>query len=231
MDIDGDPNAFQLPVVVGTANQLAVAAAPFGLIVPGCPVRTDFSPVDATKFAMTLTCPGDIGVPLQSVREVVVFSTTTPIPPDLGVLCYWQLTAVSSNPTSLNASTGFELLGAITASQPSAVFQTGWSENEQLAELLSSQNSGMVTITIGLSLEPVSNIQNIGALNSKVEQGKLYVAQKIAADLFKFMQSFDTGTSGSNMMVVPNNVFDRWFRRFENRFRRDPNFFLKQQAD
>jgi hypothetical protein len=41
------------------------------------------------------------------------------------------------------------------------------------------------------------------------------------------MQSFDTGAAGASQMVVPNNIFDRWFRRFENRFQRDPNFFLK----
>lgn len=234
MDIDGS-DAFQS--ASGTSNlvQQQQALAPFGLIVPGCPVRTDFLPVDATKFAMTMTCPGDIRVPLQSVREVVLFNAASTIPLDLGVLCYWQITttaAAAPTPFANQSATGFELLGAITATQPSAVFQTGWSENEQLAELLSPQSNATmtpVTITFGLSLEPLSNVQNLGdAVLAKAGQSKLFVAQKIALDLFKFMQSFDTGTSGSStMMVVPNNIFDRWFQRFENRFRRDPNFFLK----
>jgi hypothetical protein len=54
------------------------------------------------------------------------------------------------------------------------------------------------------------------------------VAQKIATDLFHFMQSFDTGAV-AGQMVVPNNIFDRWMQRFEARFKRDPNFFMKTQ--
>lgn len=235
MDIDGDnPNFVQFSIGDYSVNQqqpqlqTTVAAPPFGLIVPGFPVRTDFLPVDATKFALTLTCPGDIRVPLQSVTEIVLFSANAGvIPPDQGVLCYWQIA------TAVGESTGFSLLGAITAQQPSAVFATGWSENEQLIELLSKQqsnNNGVITITIGLSIEPASNISNLGIVDKA--HSKLFVAQKIASDLFRFMQSFDTGSAaGSGMMVVPLNIFDRWFQRFENRFRRDPNFFLKQSSD
>jgi len=54
------------------------------------------------------------------------------------------------------------------------------------------------------------------------------VAQKIAQDLYNFMLSFDTGgATGNQTMTVPANIFDRWWRRFENKLRRDPNFFLK----
>lgn len=237
MDIDDtDPTFPQLPSV-GGATIPAVASPPlapavFGLIVPGCPVRSDFLPaVDgaaaAAKFALALTCPGDIAAPLLAVTELVVFAATT-IPLDLGVLCYWQIAASNSNATAAAASTGFALLGALTAAKPSAVFPTGWSENEQLIELL--QTSSSLILTIGLSLEPVSNLQNLGACPNGSDH-KLFVAQKIAADLFCFMQSFDTTGGAGGHMVVPTNIFDRWYQRFENRFRRDPNFFLKAASD
>ena len=103
------------------------------------------------------------------------------------------------------------------------MFATGWSEHEQVIEM--SQNS--VQITVGISLEPLANIQNVGAFSENIQRSKLFVAQMIAQDLFKFMQSFDTGDSGTNMVSVPKNIFDRWFQRFQNRFQRDPNFFLK----
>ncbi|EEC49097.1 predicted protein [Phaeodactylum tricornutum CCAP 1055/1] len=202
---------------------------PFGIIVPGYAVRTNFVPVDSSgmKFGLTLTCPGDIATPLASVHELVFFTLPNiPFPPNYGVLCYWQITAaVSQTPDLPPPSTGFELLGSIRPDRPSSVFHTGWSEHEQLLEV--AQNNTPVTLTIGVSLEPLENLQNIAG--SSVSASKLFVAQKIASDLFNFMQSFDTGTGGAGQMVVPNNIFERWFKRFEARFQRDPNFFLKSE--
>jgi len=198
----------------------------FGLIIPGTAVQTAFSQVDATRFSLTIPCDGTT-IPVPSMIREIVFFLTNPalIPAQHGIMVYWQITANSVAPTS----TGFELLGAVTIEQPSAVFQTGWIENTQVAELLST--GALTTITIGVALEPLGNVQNLGAVQSKAEQGKLHVARKIAADLFRFMQSFDTGAAPSGSMVVPNNIFDRWFQRFEARFRRDPNFFLKKSDD
>jgi hypothetical protein len=199
----------------------------FGLVVPGGPVRTDFTPVDSTglKFALRLNCPGDLPTPLTSVTELVFFLLpSVPLPPDLGVLCYWQIEAAAAAPgQGPHASTGFELLGGITSTRPSSVFYTGWSEHGQVNEV--TDIGVPVTVTIGVSLEPLANLENVRAVNTK--QGRLFIAEKIASDLFKFMQSFDTGAAGAGQMVVPNNVFDRWFKRFTNRFQRDPNFFLK----
>jgi hypothetical protein len=212
----------------------AAAQPPFGLIIPGHLVRSDFVQVDNLKFSLSLNCPGDICVPLQAIRQIVFFVyPAAPVPPNHGVLCYWQISSAPAPtvPLAPPISTGFQLLGAVTPESPSAVFNTGWSENEDVINLLSNIGSSVVTITIGVSLEPLANIKNIGDVDSRIQQGKLFVAQKIASDLFKFMQSFDTGSAGANMMVVPNNIFDRWFQRFENRFRRDPNFFLKTEDE
>jgi hypothetical protein len=186
----------------------------FGLVVPGGPVRTDFIPVDATglKFSLRLNCPGDMPSLLTSVTELVLFLLPgVPLPHDLGVMCYWQIEAAAPMPGQAAASaTGFELLGAITPTRPSSVFRTGWSEHGQVIEVTSMGIP--VTVTIGVSLEPLVNIQNIQASN--IDQGRLFVAEKIASDLFTFMQSFDTGAAGASQMVVPNNIFDRWFKRY-----------------
>jgi hypothetical protein len=219
MDVDFSQQALQVSPSNGPQQA-------FGLVVPGGPVLTGFVPVDASglKFSLRLNCPGDLPTPLTSVTELVFFLLpSTPLPPDLGVLCYWQIEAASAAPGQGTTSTGFELLGAITPTMPSSVFHTGWSEHGQVNEVTSL--GVPITVTIGVSLEPLSTLENVGAMNTK--QGRLFIAQKIASDLFKFMQSFDTGAAGASQMVVPNNVFDRWFRRFENRFQRDPNFFLK----
>ena len=208
----------------------------FGIVIPGRPVRTDFVPADASglKSTLNLTCPGDLMPPLASIREIVFFILPAiTLPPNHGVLCYVQLTAIVAvvpNATNPPPSTGFELLGAITPDQPSSVFQTGWSEKEQFLEL--SSRGTPVMVTIAASIEPLANLQNLGATpTNPAQEGRLYVAQKIAYDLFHFMRSFDTGTGGQGNMVVPQNIFDRWFNRFENRFKRDPNFFMKKRDE
>lgn len=203
-----------------------------GLVINGLPVRTDFQPVDQTgqKFALKLHCPGDLPTPLSGISEIVLFlMPNLPIPPDHGLLAYWQITAdVPTMPGQAPPSTGFELLGSLTLAHPSGVFATGWSEHEQLLEVSSSGQP--VYVTIGIALEPLSNIQNVVSSSSDKLNRRLIVAQKIALDLFTFMQSFDTGAAAAgNMMVVPKNIFDRWFQRFEARFRRDPNFMMRKK--
>ena len=65
-----------------------------------------------------------------------------------------------------------------------------------------------------------------------VSEKRPLVAQKIAKDLYNFMLSFDTGGArGSQAMTVPANIFDRWWKRFEAKLNRDPNFFLKNNND
>lgn len=217
-----------------TSTAAAPAAQAFAVVFSGFPVRTDFAPVDASglKFACRLQSPGDIPSPLATVSDIVLFLLpNVPLPPDHGVLCYWQLSVTNSPPGVELTSTGFELLGALTPDQPSNIFYTGWGENEQVIQLTASGTP--VVLTIGLSLEPLGNIGNIlsasGTNNSlQRQQNRLWVAQKIGADLFAFMRSFDTGAAGVGNMVVPTNIFDRWFRRFEARMQRNPNFFLKE---
>ncbi|RHY32192.1 hypothetical protein DYB32_002774 [Aphanomyces invadans] len=69
------------------------------------------------------------------------------------------------------------------------------------------------------------NVRNLGIEASGLEERKSF-ALKIAMDLFNFMSSFST-SSNSNMMVVPTNLLDRWIERFESKYRRDPNFMMK----
>jgi protein Hikeshi len=230
---------------IGGSSSSSPPSSPFfGIIIPGRPVRTDFIPIDPTgrKYTIQLSCPGDIPVPLATIREVIFFllppaphqqhTYHTILPDDHGVILYWQI-ASATNPNQV--STGYELLGTISSETPSAVFHTGWSEHEQTLELASSA-SPPVIVTFGISIELKSSIQNMisSSVNdsNKATTSRLFIAQKIAADLYTFMQSFDTGVGShqQQQMVVPTNIFDRWYQRFEKRFQRDPNFFLKSSS-
>ena len=79
---------------------------------------------------------------------------------------------------------------------------------------------GMVLIYLCLSLHPPSYSLLLFSFQTL----------QIALDLFQYMSSFSTpGPAGSTggMMVVPNNIFDKWMERFERKYRQDPNFMMK----
>ncbi|KAL3935187.1 MAG: hypothetical protein SGBAC_009243 [Bacillariaceae sp.] len=193
----------------------------FGLIIPGGPVLTDFVPMDptGTKFAVTLSSPGQLPSPLTLVNELVCFLTNPQLlPPDHGVLIYWQLSCAQEQ-------SGFELLGSLAPDRPSEILRTGWSEHSQF---LAVGPNEAAQITIGVSMEPMDSVRNLsGGTNANNRSKRPLVAQKIALDLFNFMNSFDSGASGPSQMVVPKNIFERWWQRFESKSNRDPNFFLK----
>ena len=119
------------------------------------------------------------------------------LPHDHGAMLFWQIvSSPSSNPMSstpfsnaaTTTTTEFELVGAIANHKPSGVFRTGWATNETLTAALSSPSS-TITIHLGVSIEPMSSIQNINIIQDKTT----HVAKKIAMNLFNYMQSFDTG--------------------------------------
>uniref|UniRef100_A0A7S2LHT3 Hikeshi-like domain-containing protein n=1 Tax=Leptocylindrus danicus TaxID=163516 RepID=A0A7S2LHT3_9STRA len=182
-------------------------APQFGLVIPGRPVRTDFLPVDNTGLKYTLQIDG-----AKSVSDLVLFLLPgSVIPPDYGAVLYFQVTSSSHS--------GFELLGAVANSRQSGVFRTGWGQHE---EVLRSTDG---LITLGLSLEKLSDIRNLDIAERGVED-RGQVAKKIAMNLFNYLQSFDDVGSQRGMMTVPTNVFERWIKRFEEKFALDPNFFM-----
>jgi Protein of unknown function (DUF775) len=252
-----------IPIAVAQPQQPLV-----GMIVPGGPVRTDFVPADATgtRFTLTLNAPGDLPWPVRSVNELVFFvPNISLLQPNTGLLIYWQLRL------SNGQESGFELLGALWGpTKPSDVFRTGWAEHEQFVSLEQQTGGGttsaLASIVFGVSVEPLSTIQNVTGLdgnamsqpwgavgsggnvssgggrggaaspfgmtdshdNNSTTNNRPMVAHKIAEDLYNFMMSFDTGgATGNQTMVVPANIFDRWWKRFEAKVKRDPNFFLK----
>jgi len=238
----------------------------FGLIAAGAPVRTDFLPVDGgTKFTLSVTAGrGDFPALLTSVHELVFFllpGASGALPPDSGVMVYWQVEVCSSGGGAVQQS-GFELLGTLIPSeQQSDVFRTGWPEREEFIGLDQQLPTPIVRVNFGISIEPIDTVRNLNDnnnnnnntagtpnANAAAENDPMggptttpstttvdkrpMVAQKIAKDLYNFMLSFDTGGArGNQSMTVPANIFDRWWKKFEAKLKRDPNFFLKNDND
>jgi hypothetical protein len=115
----------------------------------------------------------------------------------------------------------WQLLGAIAPNKPSGVFRTGWPTNEAMY--------GCEAVQLGVSIEPVETLDNLELFGSGVDDRRAF-AHKIALDLYQFMASFSQGTQMGEVMTIPTNVLDRWMQRFEDRYRRDPNFMMKNHT-
>ena len=218
----------QMPVQQPQQPQLPnnTTPQPFGLIIPGENVLMNFIPADATNTKFTLTLPFVTKSPTMVADLVLFLLPNTPLPADQAAMTYWS--ATSLHPHSSSPPSEFQLLGALTPTKTSAVFRTGWATHQTLLDLIEASSHHGVQITIGISLEPLENVKNLEGIERGGVSDRHNVGKKIALDLFHFLTSFDDGNQQrKGWMTVPTNVFDRWWKRFESKIQRDPNFFMK----
>lgn len=108
--------------------------------------------------------------------------------------------------------------GYVSNSQPSEVMPLQWPEQDQ------PLTAGPGIIQLGVSLEPQAEI--VQKEGTKLASRQDF-AKRVALDLFRYMESFNSGSSGDTL-VLPSNVLERWFSRFEDKFRRDPDFLVRR---
>ncbi|CAM9458220.1 unnamed protein product [Phaeothamnion confervicola] len=188
----------------------------FGVVIAGRPAIDAFRPVDQSKAVVEISNPGE-------VADLCFFllPTSPTIPPGFGAVLYW---AVAPFTNWYAPSFAYrEVLGAVTPVRPSGIFRTGWPTHEQVAGV------GAPVLQLGVSIEAEEVINNL-QLHDAGMANRLQFARKIALDLFNFMTSFSQGSGNSEVMVIPTNVLDRWMVRFEEKYRRDPNFFLRNDS-
>ena len=168
-----------------------------------------FARADATNWTLDLRRYVPPGVPYGDVRDVCMFI------PDGNVL-----DAHSALALYVQAGTSaWEYRGCVSNVSPSEVFPLQW---PQLAD-----GSLPECAQIGVSIEPLAEVAGKEqiVLGSKEE-----FARRVAMDLFRYMESFQAATQVSQEhMVVPMNVLDRWFNKFQTKFRLDPNFLTRQK--
>jgi len=197
---------FTMSISDSAAPQASVGGMPtasniFGILAPGRPVQTEFFQTDPSKFMLIIQNPNEI-------TDLVFFLLPNcPLPDGFGAVLYFSLDG-----------TNWDLLGAVTPNKPSGVFRTGWPSNEQV--------TSSSTVQLGVSVEQLDIIENLGIDKSGVEERKQF-AYKIAVDLFNFMGSFNQSPGGGSTMVVPTTILDQWMHRFEQKYARDPNFMMK----
>ncbi|GMI33840.1 hypothetical protein TeGR_g1276 [Tetraparma gracilis] len=153
-----------------------------------------------TQFSLSLPAP-------SSVADLFVALADPSFPSTHGLAVYAALPGGE-----------FRLLGAVTPSRPSAVLRTGWPADPAAAAAAS--------VTVGVSVETLANLQNLGGAFAPPEN-RLRIALNVAKDLFNFMASF--GKPEGGQMTVPVRCFEMWVGRFEDKYRKDPDFMLKIQ--
>mmetsp|Transcript_28086 Transcript_28086/g.83221 ORF Transcript_28086/g.83221 Transcript_28086/m.83221 type:complete len:197 (-) Transcript_28086:408-998(-) len=145
---------------------------------------------------------------------------------------YWDLKEVSlflMQPNSLDPTAA---LGLYLKVGPSEWLYRGCSHNGHPNEVMPLQwpdaDQPMAPapgiVQIGVSMEPAVEI--LAKEGSKMG-ARTDFAKRVGMDLFRFMESFQTQQMG-NHIVVPENALDRWFIKFTEKFKRDPDFLTRQ---
>ena len=176
----------------------------FGLVIPGHPAITEFTQIGQTQWSLELPNPATI--------SNLTFFITGPLPAD----CAAALSCSFSPSFS-----SVEFLGAVATEFPSDIFNTGWALNPDKASC--------AAVRLLISLEAIGTIAPLVEERKRSDIRQVY-AKKVALNLFRFMESFNqnSGQYGEYVMV-PMDELDKWFLKFENKFKYDPNFVLNTE--
>ena len=108
---------------------------------------------------------------------------------------------------------------ALSNTKPSVIVNSGWPLNPAVNEA--------PVVRVGILIEPAAEL--LPKLETlEFPDFRRDFARKIALNLFRFIESFSQGPSrDGSFLRCPQDVLDRWLARFDEKYRRDPNFILK----
>ncbi|KAL3838730.1 hypothetical protein ACJIZ3_023321 [Penstemon smallii] len=185
----------------------------FGVVFPNRSFPLDsstFTQIDTTHWLLDMN--HFVGESYDSIREICIFLLNSfTLPPDKALALYIQ-----------SPGTPFLYCGAITLTRPSAVLSLPWPDPStgDAAQLqLTAPDAPPLSAKIGVSVEDLAALTSLDVTaDRKIER----LALKVGENLFNFMQSF-CGVDGSKL-VVPMDILDRWFKKFQERAKRDPEY-------
>ncbi|ERN11037.1 uncharacterized protein LOC18439221 [Amborella trichopoda] len=181
----------------------------FGVLFPNRSYPMDISSfAQIDTFHWILDMNTFVGEAYDQIREMCIFLLNgLSLPPDKALAVYIQ-----------SPGSAFEYCGAIYTGCPSAVLALQWPEPGGQMQL-SSADSPPLSAKIGVSVEDLASLPalNVGH-QRRIEQ----LAMKVGENLFNFMQSFCS--VDGNRLVVPMDILDRWFKKFQEKAKRDPEY-------
>ncbi|XP_057501694.1 protein OPI10 homolog [Actinidia eriantha] len=188
--------------------QLCKSYKMFGVVFPNRSFPMDissFTQIDATHWILDMNT--FVGEAYDSIREVCIFLLNgLSLPPEKALAVYIQ-----------SPGSPFLYCGAVAFGRPSAVLQLPWPDPGGQMQL--TADAAPISAKIGVSVEDLASLPSLDvAAEKRIER----LALKVGENLFNFMQSF-CGVDGSKL-VVPMDILDRWFKKFQERSKRDPEY-------
>ncbi|KAJ9187780.1 hypothetical protein P3X46_003200 [Hevea brasiliensis] len=181
----------------------------FGVVFPNRSFPMDistFSQIDTFHWILDMNT--FVGEAYDQIREVCIFLLNSfSLPPEKALAVYIQ-----------SPGSPFQFCGAVTLSRPSAVLSLNWPEPGGQLQLTAA-DSAPLSAKIGVSVEDLASLPSLDiAAEKRIER----LAMKVGENLFNYMQSF-CGVDGSKL-IVPMDILDRWFKKFQERAKRDPEY-------
>ncbi|CAN0897402.1 Protein Hikeshi [Linum grandiflorum] len=181
----------------------------FGVVFPNRSFPLDiaaFSQIDTLHWILDMNT--FVGEAYDDIREVCIFLLNNfTLPPDKALAVYVQ-----------SPGSAFQYCGAVTIARPSAVLSLNWPEPGGNLQL-TAPDAPPLTAKIGVSVEDLGSLPSLDvAAGKRIER----LAMKVGENLFNYMQSF-CGVDGSKL-IVPMDILDRWFKKFQERAKRDPQY-------
>ncbi|XP_010242568.1 PREDICTED: protein OPI10 homolog [Nelumbo nucifera] len=181
----------------------------FGVLFPNRSFPMDistFTQIDTTHWVLDMNT--FVGEAYDQIRDMCIFLLNGfTLPPDKALAVYIQ-----------SPGSPFLFCGAVSVSRPSAVLSLPWPEPGGQLQL-TSPDSAPLSAKIGVSVEDLASLPSLDVTAQKRVE---HLALKVGENLFNFMQSF-CGVDGSRL-VVPMDILDRWFKKFQERAKRDPDY-------
>ena len=212
----------------------------FVLVVPGRHLVDELEVIDSTS------CGIDVEYP-QTISEVVLsLLPNSPVPEGYGAVLYYSIPPYDENNTLDN----FQVLGAVTWEKPSGIFRTAFNTLENIGSLANVRfiiNVEPEENIKNLELESYGVEERV-FFAKKIAENLFSFMTSFSQPLKNFMMSHNMtgnllgGSSSSSsfynnigytqsqneeLVVIPTNILDKWLTKFENKFRLDPNFYLK----
>lgn len=182
-------------------------------------VQTQFEQISETKFLTTIP-------EADNVNHIVVFLTgVMPFPEGTAGQVYFSWPDPTSPPN-------WQLLGHISNIKPSVIFKISALKKLNEIDNFNNVNAfGQQAIChnaqIGISIEPLANIQDI--CHNDSAEAYVTFAQKMLENFMNYILSFSTTQPqmipNPTANYVPLSAVQNWYTNFERRLVQNPNFW------
>lgn len=203
---DGDTSSSELNIVGSFCGRESIYSKAFGFLFPNRSYPMDASncvQIDTTRWVLDMSV--FVGQEYSQVKEICVFLVSEVVfPPGKALAVYAQ-----------SPGSQFQYCGAVDIRCPSAVLSLLWPSVGGGG----GHNSTLPTAKVGISVEDLVSLPNLDMGKQRRAED---LAMKVGENLLGFMQSFCSVEM--NKLAMPIDILDRWFKRFQERTKRDPAY-------